>query len=111
MPPRLYSRHSFSEAYIDDAGALVLTEPEPYRFKSFDDNLIHVVQDGDSLFNLAARYYSGIPRPDGLWWVIADFQPDPIHDPTLKIEKGRVLYIPSTRTVLEVILSEQRREE
>jgi hypothetical protein len=43
--------------------------------------------------------------------VIADFQPDPIHDPTLELEPGRVLVIASLRTVLEEIFSESRREE
>jgi hypothetical protein len=50
-------------------------------------------------------------RPAGLWWVIADFQPDPVHDPTLSLEPGRVLVVPSIRTVQEEIFSETRRAE
>jgi len=52
-----------------------------------------------------------LPRPAGLWWVIADFQPDPIHDPPVALELGRVLAIASVRTVLEEVFSERRREE
>jgi hypothetical protein len=46
-----------------------------------------------------------------LWWVIADFQSDPIHDPTRKLKRGRVLIIPSERTLTEEIFSERRRRE
>ncbi len=43
--------------------------------------------------------------------LIADFQPDPIHDPTLSLEVGRVLVVPSLRTVTEEVFSEKRRQE
>ena len=43
--------------------------------------------------------------------MIADFQPGPIHDPTLALDVGRALVIPSVRVVTEEILSEQRRQE
>jgi hypothetical protein len=41
--------------------------------------------------------------------VIADFQPDPIVDPTLELELGRRLFIPSLRVLTDVILGEERR--
>lgn len=117
MPPRRFSRHTFTTAsMIDTDGdgsddALMLTEPEPYRFRQFPDNTIHTVKEGDSLFTLAAKYYRKAKRPAGLWWVIADFQPDPIHDPTIKLTKGTKLVIPSFRTVVEEIFAEKRRDE
>jgi hypothetical protein len=43
--------------------------------------------------------------------VIADFQADPIHDPTLSLALGRELAIPSVRTVVEEVFSESRRDE
>jgi hypothetical protein len=110
MPPRRYSRHTFTRAYLDDDENLVLTEPEPYRFKALDDNQLHVVNDGDTVFTLAGKYFKGVSRPAGLWWVIADFQPDPIHDPTLKLAAGSILVIPSLRTVIEEIFNERRRD-
>lgn len=82
---------------------------EPYRFRVFADNVEHVVREGDTLWTLAHRYYLGVERPAGLWWIIADFQPQPIHDPTLALVPGAVLVIPSLRTVQEEIFSERRR--
>jgi len=110
MPPRLFSRYMFTRAVTDDAGRLYLTEREPYAFRAFGDNGQHVVKEGDSLFSLAARYFKGFDRPAGLWWILADFQPDPIHDPTIALAPGRVLVIPSMRTVQEEIFSERRRD-
>ena len=111
MPPRRFSRFSFSAAVLDDAGRLFLTEREPFRFRSFPDNRQHVVQQGDTLFSLAGRYFAPLPRPSGLWWVIADFQPEPIHDPTLALDLGRVVFIPSVRVITEEVFAEARRQE
>jgi hypothetical protein len=111
MPPRRFSRYSFSAAVLDDSGRLFLTEREPFRFRSLPDNRQHVVQQGDSLFSLAGRYFAPLPRPSGLWWVIADFQPEPIHDPTLALDLGRVVFIPSVRVITEDVFAEARRQE
>jgi hypothetical protein len=111
MPPRRFSRFSFSAALLDDDERLVLTEREPFRFRAFPDNRQHVVQQGETLFSLAGRYFAPLPRASGLWWVIADFQPDPVHDPTLSLDLGRVLFIPSVRVVTEEVFAEARRQE
>ncbi|HEX7839681.1 MAG TPA: hypothetical protein VF469_19535 [Kofleriaceae bacterium] len=111
MPPRRFSRFSFSAAVLDDDGRLFLTEREPFRFRSLPDNRQHVIQQGDTLFSLAGHYFAPLPRPSGLWWVIADFQPDPIHDPTLALDLGRVVFIPSVRVITEEVFAEARRQE
>ena len=111
MPPRRFSRYAFCSAVLDDDERLVLTEREPYRFRPLPDNREHVVKEGESLFSLAGRYFAPLPRPAGLWWVIADFQSDPVHDPTIALEPGRLLVIPSVRTVVEEVFSEKRRAE
>jgi hypothetical protein len=111
MPPRRFSRYTFSAAVLDDEERLVLTDREPFRFRPLPDNRQHVVKEGETLFSLAGRYFAALPRPAGLWWVIADFQPDPIHDPTLSLELGHVLLVPSVRTVVEEVFSEKRRQE
>lgn len=117
MPPRRFSRYTYSTAFLEElpdgtrTGALILSDPEPFRFRPFRDNRIHVVKDGDSLFTLAYKFFRPLPRPSGLWWIIADFQPDPIHDPTLRLAKGTPLVIPSVRTVIEEVFSEKRRDE
>lgn len=109
MAPRTGSRHSFTQGFRDDGGRLFLTEREPYRFREHTDTRIHVVAQGDTLFNLAGRYFAPLPRACGFWWVLADFQPDPVVDPTLELEVGRRLVVPSLRVLTDVILSEQRR--
>ena len=111
MPPRRYSRYAFCEALLDDDERLFLTDREPYRFRALSDNRQHVVKEGETLFSLAGRYFAPLPRPAGLWWIIADFQSDPIQDPTLGLEVGSVLVVPSMRTVVEEIFSEKRRQE
>jgi hypothetical protein len=111
MPPRRFSRYTFSSAVLDEDERLVLTDREPFRFRALPDNRQHVVKEGDTLFSLAGRYFAPLPRPAGFWWVIAEFQPDPIHDPTLSLEIGRVVLVPSVRTVVEEVFSEKRRQE
>jgi hypothetical protein len=109
MPPHTGSRHSFTRGIRDEAGRLFLTEREPYGFHEHSDTRVHVVAQGDTLFTLAGRYFAPLPRACGFWWVIADFQEPPVVDPTLELELGRRLFIPSLRVVTDVILSEQRR--
>jgi len=111
MPPRRFSRFTFCAAVLDDEERLVLTEREPFRFRSFPDNRQHVVQQGETIFSLAGRYFAPLPRASGLWWVIADFQPDPIHDPTVSLDLGRVLFVPSVRVLTEEIFAESRRQD
>ena len=109
MPPRVGSRHSFTLGVRDAGGVLHLTEREPYRFRAHTDNRVHVVVQGDTLWGLAGRYFAPLPRACGFWWAVADFQPDPIVDPTLELDIGRRLVVPSLRVLTDVILSEQRR--
>lgn len=109
MPPNRFSRHRFTLGVADDEERTFLTERVQFRYRERSDNKLHVVRTGDTLFSLAGRYFDVFDRAAGLWWVIADFQPDPIHDPTLRLEDGRVLIIPSVRTVQEEIFNERRR--
>ena len=111
MPPRRFSRFAFSAAVLDEGERLFLIDREPFRFRALPDNRQHVVQQGDTLFSLAGRYFAPLPRPAGLWWLIADFQPDPVHDPTLSLDLGRLLFVPSVRVVSEEIFAEKRRQE
>ncbi len=112
MPPRELSRHSFTTVAIDDQGRQWLTRREPYGFRQFADTAMVEVGKGDSLYTIAGQRYRSIDpeRACGLWWLIADFQPDPIHDPTISLQVGRRLHIPSVRVVREEIFAETRRE-
>ena len=111
MPPKIGSRHIFCLGVKDQEGLLHLTDREPYRFRDHTDNRVHTVVQGDTLFDLAGRYFSSLPRACGFWWVIADFQPDPIVDPTLELNTGRTMYIPSLRVLTDIILGDSRRRE
>lgn len=108
MPPNRFSRHRFTTATLVE-GEQALDDRVPFGYREFDDNVMHQVQTGDTIFGLAGRYFPNLPRGCGLWWVIADFQPEPIHDPTLQLADGSLLVIPSERTVEELILNEARR--
>lgn len=111
MPPRVNSRHALCDAYVDDGGNLVLTDREPWRWRPREDTIEHVVNEGETLYSLAGRYFAPIKRASGLWWILCDFQPEPIVDPTVTLTVGRVIYIPSMRAVQDEIFSERRRGE
>lgn len=65
---------------------------------SWPDNRAHTVQEGDTLWALAFRYLGDAE----LWWIIADF--NGIVNPLKALQPGRVLIIPSQRTVHEEML-------
>lgn len=104
MPPRAGSRFSGSVGVRDERGRLYLTEREPFGFREFVDNRAHTVRQGDTLFGLAGRYFASLERGCGYWWAIADFQPDPIVDPTLELDVGRRIVVPATRVLTDFIL-------
>jgi hypothetical protein len=108
MPPRRYSRYQYTAAILDPAGDLILTDPSPFPYSPLADNVVHNVETGDTVFSLADVYFQPLARPSGLWWVIADFQPNPIQDPTIALVPGTIVYIPSVRTVLELIFNSAR---
>lgn len=103
MPPRAGSRYTFSLGVTNDAGRAALTDREPFRFRALPDTREHVVVQGDTLWHLAGRYFAPLPRACGFWWVIADF--NEVVDPTLALEVGARLFIPSVRVLTDVILA------
>lgn len=104
-----FSRYEFCIEYEDDAGNRWLDEREPFRYQDLQDNRYHTVRDGDTLWGLAHLYFAGFPRACGLWWIIAEFQPTPIVDPTIRLQPNDVLIIPSQRTVRQSVFSADRR--
>ena len=109
MPPNRFSRHRFSLGFPDDAERLFLSEAVPYAYRDLPDNIQHSVKEGDTLFNLAGRYYASMPRGAGFWWAIAQFQPNPIIDPTVRLTPGSVVVVPSLATLQNEILNERRK--
>lgn len=116
MPPRRFSRHSFTTSTLDSSNREFLSRRDKFFYRELPDNVFHVVKEGDTLQNLAGRFYSSLSGANGvefspaqLWWVIADFQPAPIHDPTIKLVVGATLVVPSLRTVRERIFNTAER--
>ena len=110
MPPGNTSRYLFCQGLKDPAGRLFLSDRVPYRFRELKDNRFHLVSEGDTLFMLAHIYFAPLERPAQYYWVIADFQPDPILDATRKIPIGTQIVIPSVRTLIEEIFNEADRK-
>ena len=108
MPPQTGSRYGACFGVLDAEGRSILTEREPFRYRPLPDSRVHLVVEGDTLFDLAGRYFAPLPRACGYWWAIADFQPDPIIDPTVQLEVGRRIVIPATRVLTDQILAEPR---
>ncbi len=108
MPPHVGSRYSFCDALTDALGCRYLTDREPYGYVAHPDNREHMVVLGDSLFSLAGQYFAPLPRACGYWWAIADFQPDPIVDPTLELTVGSTLVIMSMRVLTDIVLADPR---
>lgn len=110
--PSRFSRYRFCTASDDPQdGMFSLSDRLPFVYRELADNRRHVVVEGETWWTLAGRYYAAMPYPPELWWVIADFQPDPVYDPTLALVAGAELIVPSLRTVQELILSDARRDE
>ncbi len=111
MPPRTLSRYLYSEGIKDPNDNTFLTDPVPFRFREAFDNRYHEAKQGDTIFNLAGSMFPSFPRASGLYWIIADYQPIIIHDPTLRLTPGRTYIVPSERMVREEIFNEGRRIE
>ena len=94
-----------SEGVFDENNRHFLTERKPFRY---DAKLLgtkkHRVVKGDNLWTLAFKFYDPIPNAEHLYFVICEFQPDPILDPSLDLEVNRILHIPSPRVVQEKVL-------
>lgn len=81
-----------------------------FLYRKFQDTVTHVCKDGETLWGLASRYYGNdLPGATLLFWIIGDFQPVPVVDPSLHFTSGDVVYIPSIR-VVKLYLEDPARE-
>jgi hypothetical protein len=111
-PTSRYSRDYFCTGQLDADGMFFLSERVPFRYQPFDDTIERIAVAGDTWWSLAFLYYGAIPNAANLlWYVIADFQPVPVVDPTIAIVPGTTVYVPSLQTLLSDICSEQRRKD
>ncbi|NIO74655.1 MAG: hypothetical protein GTN69_01910 [Armatimonadetes bacterium] len=95
----------------DPDGRLVTAERVPFRYEDREDNHRITVSEGKSWEDLAERLYAHISeRACGLRWILHDFQPTPIVDPTIPPRPGSVVFAPSDIVVLNEILGQPRSE-
>ena len=110
MPMFPYSRYRYCNRYENADGVFYLDEREPFRYSDEQDNVEHVARDGDTWWGLAHRYFQGLERPAGLWWLLCEFQPTPVIDPTIQIKAGTTIVIPSLRVVRLKVFTPDRRQ-
>lgn len=108
---RNHSRYAFVDRIADANGFVSFGRRVPYRHRERTDTRRHVVIEGESLHSLAARYFAPLASAANYWWAIAEFQEEPITDPTIVLEGGSVILIPSLYVLTDVILGEARRRE
>jgi phage tail protein X len=70
MPVSIYSRY-YGLDTVEIKGRISLIQRPPVPVQRYPDSLVHVLIGGETLDQLAARYYG---RED-LWWRIADANP------------------------------------
>ena len=111
MPPGIGSRHlqTLTVTRTTDGQAYLL-DREPIRYVDRADNKRIIAQQSDTWQSLAANYLEPLPNPDNFYWVICDFQPDPIIDPTIQPTPGTIVYIPAPEYVLGNYWSPSRED-
>ena len=109
MPIFPQSRNRYNTEYQDDDGNYYLDDREPYRFENEIDNLVIEAKEGDMLWHIAHKAFAGERRPCGYWWAIAEYQPDPIIDPTIQFSANQKIVSPSKRVLNNKIFNSEQR--
>jgi len=105
----IYSPYQLCKEQYDPRGYLYTTEYEPYPYQDLDDNIEHTVKEGEKWEDIAAFWYAPIFQANTLWRYIADFQPEPVIDPFIKLKAGQIIVVPSKNTLFTKILDPERR--
>ena len=103
------SRYRYNTGYRDADDRVYLDEREPFRFRTHAGNRFHTVVQGDTWWGLASIYFRGAPRACGWWWLVCEYQPTPVIDPTLVLEPGTVVVVPPIELVRSEAFSEVQR--
>ena len=107
----LYGLERHGEAYVNDDGEVHLSLPERLPFEERDDTEIHIVQGEETLLDIAAQHYRRTFRnPVDLWQVIAEFQEHTIIDPSVPLDKGMIVLIPSKYYCADIAFGESLSE-
>lgn len=98
-----HGRYQLADVTRDDDGYIYTDLRARLDYQGLSDDIIHIVSAGETLQSLAATYFQGMPFAAQLWWAIADYQPEPINDPTVLLTEGSVITIPSAAAVQEAL--------
>jgi len=80
----------------NEDSTIVFTLPERVGYEYDDDITIHIVSDGERLYDIAQFHYKDTAiAPWDLWDMLAQFQPEPILDPSVPLPSNMEIYIPS----------------
>lgn len=108
------SRYRFAVSFLDSRQepdrTTFLGTRDPIGYSDHRDNTPYVVREGDTLEHLAARFFPGFTDSASLYWALAEYQPEPILDPTLRLRPGSVLLIPSASHLLTLIGSPKEQQ-
>lgn len=106
MNPVRGGRYARSAVLIEDDGTQRLTIPARIRGPREDD-IIHPVSAGETLETVAWLYYDGLVTDfaaNMLYWVIGDYQDDPVVDPFAILSPGSELRLPSRAVVASQVV-------
>lgn len=106
----LNSRYEHCVLSMDNRGFLSIDERVPFRYFPYHDNRTYISILGDTWWGIAHLAFQGTVRPCGLYWLLCEFQPIPVLDPTLVIKQGTVIIIPSLRVLNLEVFSEKLRD-
>ena len=108
MPAVRLSRYEFAASEVDEFGRKFLDVPDPIPRRTFVDDDLPKVGQGDDLFTLAwTAYRSALDReqdvrPSGFFWVVA--QANDIVDAAAPLAVGSRLRVHSVETLFGEIL-------
>jgi nucleoid-associated protein YgaU len=102
------SRYRFTSRYTESStfsGRKIVAfgSRDANQYADDPENTVFVVREGDTLEKIANRFYKGYPDAALLYWVIAEFQREPIFDPTRKLRPGSIITIPSPNRIADMI--------
>jgi len=109
MPMYPWSRYRYCTLFTGDDSVSYIDEREPFGYRDEVDNRYHRSRRGDTWWGLAHLYFQGVPRACGLWWLICEYQPTRVIDPTCVIEENTLIVVPSMRVIRMMVFSPERR--
>lgn len=109
MPMFEWSRYRYCTQFMNADGIAYIDEREPFRYREELDNIPYRAKQGDTWWGLATFFFPGLPRPCGMWFLLCEFQPSPVIDPTIVIKEGTLIIAPSERLVRGEAFSRQQR--